>query len=365
MKIPFVDLQNQYFNIKNEIDEAIKSVISDSAFIGGKYVKLFEEQFSSLIGSRHCVSCANGTDALEIAIKSLNVSQNNEVITTAHSWISTSEAITNAGGKVTFVDTEKDTFNIDTKRIEEKINKNTVGIIPVHLFGQPCDMEEIIRIARKYNLWVIEDCAQSHLSEYKGKKVGNFGNLATFSFYPGKNIGAMGDAGCIITNDTKLADWCSKYALSGGKGQHFFEGVNSRMDGIQAAILSVKMKYIEGWTKERQKIALYYNFKLKRIKQISVPYLKDHRTHVYHLYVIKTDKRDELKTFLEHNGIKTNINYSKSLPFYPAYKYLNHTPSDFPVAYKNQDKILSLPIYPELSNIKIDYICEKINEFFG
>jgi dTDP-4-amino-4,6-dideoxygalactose transaminase len=362
MKIPFVDLHAQYLSIKPEIDSAIAQVIAESAFIRGKHVDTFEQAWAAMLKVRHCVSCANGTDALYIAMRGLGIKPGDEVITTAHSWIATTETITQAGGRVVFCDTRADSFNIDPNLIEARITKSTVGIIPVHLCGQPADMDEIMAIAKKHNLWVIEDCAQAHLAAYKGKLVGTFGNAATFSFYPGKNLGAYGDAGCIVTNDDRLADWTATFARHGGKGEHVMEGINSRMDGLQAAILNVKLPHLPAWTTARRRIAARYNELLGRIDNLVTPKIAAERSHVYHLYVIATDKRDVLKKSLADAGITTSLNYPKALPFYPAYSYLGHKPSDFPAAYRNQSRILSLPIYPEMTDDMIQYVADHCRE---
>lgn len=362
MKIPFVDLHAQYLSIKPEIDSAIAQVIAESAFIRGKHVDTFEQAWAAMLKVRHCVSCANGTDALYIAMRGLGIKPGDEVITTAHSWIATTETITQAGGRVVFCDTRADSFNIDPSLIEARITKATVGIIPVHLCGQPADMDEIMAIAKKHNLWVIEDCAQAHLAAYKGKLVGTFGNAATFSFYPGKNLGAYGDAGCIVTNDDRLADWTATFARHGGKGEHVMEGINSRMDGLQAAILNVKLPHLPAWTTARRRIAARYNELLGRIDNLVTPKIAAERSHVYHLYVIATDKRDVLKKSLADAGITTSLNYPKALPFYPAYSYLGHKPSDFPAAYRNQSRILSLPIYPEMTDDMIQYVADHCRE---
>ena len=237
MPVPFADLQLQYQTIKSEIDAAIAAVIRDNAFIRGPYVDAFEREFASAVDVEHCVSCANGTDALYLAMAALKVQPGDEVITTAHSWISTSAMITHAGATVVFVDTDDSTFTIDPAAIEAAITPRTVGIIPVHLYGQPADMDAIMAIARKHKLWVIEDCAQAHLARYKGRQVGTFGVAATYSFYPGKNLGAMGDAGAVVTNDSALAEHMTMLARHGGltKHQHRIEGINSRLDGMQAA----------------------------------------------------------------------------------------------------------------------------------
>jgi dTDP-4-amino-4,6-dideoxygalactose transaminase len=364
MKVPFVDLHAQYISIKPAIDAAIAEVIAESAFIRGPQVDAFEQAWSDTLGMKHCVSCANGTDALYIAMKGLGLKPGDEVITTAHSWISTSETITQGGGRVVFCDTEDETFTIDTRLIESKITSRTVGIIPVHLYGQAADMNPIMAIAQKHNLWVIEDCAQAHLASYQGKLVGTFGNAATFSFYPGKNLGAYGDAGCIVTNDSRLADWMAAYARHGGKGEHVMEGVNSRLDGLQAAILRVKLPYLQAWTEARRRVAARYDNLLSSIEGLVTPKVAPDREHAYHLYVIRTDGRDALRKYLTEAGISTVLSYPKALPFYPAYAYLEHSPEDFPVAHANQSRILSLPIYPEMGDEKISYVADCITKFF-
>ena len=364
MKIPFVDLHAQYLSIKQEIDAAIADVIRETAFIRGPHVDKFEKQFAEVVGTKHCVSCANGTDAIYIAMRGLGIRPGDEVITTAHSWISTSETITQAGGRVVFCDTDRETFTIDPLLIEAKITPRTVGIIPVHLYGQSADMGPIMEIAARHNLWLIEDCAQAHLAEYRGRQVGTLGRAATFSFYPGKNLGAMGDAGCLVTNDDNLAEWSALYARHGGKGDHQIEGINSRLDGLQAAILSVKLPHLRKWTEERRRVAALYDSALADIPEVETPRIAPDRSHVYHLYVIRCDRRDELKKYLADTGIPTVLNYPKALPFYPAYDYLSHTPADFPVAYEHQSKILSLPIFPEMTEAQVNYVTGKIRDFY-
>jgi dTDP-4-amino-4,6-dideoxygalactose transaminase len=364
MKIPFVDLHAQYLGIKPEIDAAIQDVITQSAYIRGPHLEKFEKSWAKTLGMKHCVSCANGTDALYIAMRGLGVKNGDEVITTAHSWIATTETITQAGGRVVFCDTDYDTFNINPALIESKITSRTVGIIPVHLYGQPADIDAIMVIAKKHKLWVIEDCAQSHLARYNGKLVGTFGNAATFSFYPGKNLGAYGDAGCAVTNDDAFADWMATYARHGGKGEHIMEGINSRLDGLQAAILNVKLPYLAKWTEQRRKVAARYNELLRGSGDVICPKVAPERDHVYHLYVIRTEKRDALKKFLGEKEIGTVLNYPKALPFYPAYAYLGHKNADFPVAFANQSRILSLPIYPEITDAMIRYVADSVKNFF-
>jgi dTDP-4-amino-4,6-dideoxygalactose transaminase len=364
MKIPFVDLHAQYLGIKTEIDRAMADVIAQSAYIRGPQVDAFESAWAKMLGLKHCVSCANGTDALYIAMRQLGIKPGDEVITTAHSWISTTETITQAGGRVIFCDTDNDTFTINPALIEAKITSRTVGIIPVHLYGQAADMDAIMAIAKKHKLWVIEDCAQSHLARYKGKLTGTFGNAATFSFYPGKNLGAYGDAGCAVTNDDMLADSMAIFGRHGGKGEHVMEGINSRMDGLQGAVLNVKLPHLASWTQARRRVAARYDELLKGVGDIVIPKVAADRDHVYHLYVIRTEKRDALKKYLADAGIATVLNYPKALPFYPAYAYLCHTSKDFPVAHANQSRILSLPIFPEMTDEMIVCVMEQIKTFF-
>jgi dTDP-4-amino-4,6-dideoxygalactose transaminase len=361
--IPFADLHRQYLALKKEIDTAMAEVIRESAFIRGPHVEVFEKKFAKLIGVSHCVSCANGTDAIYITLKGLGIGPGDEVITTAHSWISTSETITQAGAQVVFVDTEPDTFCIDTRKIEKKITKKTKAIIPVHLYGHPADMDPILVLAKKYDLKVIEDCAQAHLAKYKGRTVGTLGDAATFSFYPGKNLGAMGDAGCITTNNESLAEFCATFARHGGKNEHVMEGINSRMDGLQAAILNVKMDHLLSWNEERKKIAAHYNHELSKVPGLICPTVRENCEHVYHLYVIQHPRRDELRKHLERKGISTLLNYPKALPFYLAYARLGKLPKEFPTAYTHQQTIISLPIFPFMSESEITAVTDAIQNF--
>jgi dTDP-4-amino-4,6-dideoxygalactose transaminase len=366
MKIPFVDLKAQYLSIKTEIDTAIFNVINETAFIGGKYVQDFEQAFAEKYGIKHCISVANGTDSLYIIMKMLNIGNGDEVITVANSWISTSETISQTGAKPIFIDIDKDSYTIDVTLIESKINEKTKAIIPVHLYGQACDMDELLILAERYKIPIIEDCAQSHFSEYKNRKVGTFGIAGSFSFYPGKNLGAYGDAGCIITNNSELAEKCKMYARHGAlkKHNHLIEGINSRLDGIQASILLAKLPYIQEWTKKRINNAkLYYEY-LKTNNDIVLPSIKENTKHSFHLFVIRTDKRNELSKYLNENGIETAVHYPVALVNMPAYAYLGIQLSDYPNSMEYQHKILSLPMYPELTEEQIFYISEKINFFF-
>ena len=363
--VPFADLHAQYLTIKPEIDAAIADSIRTSAFIRGPHVQRFEREFAAAAGAKHCVSCGNGTDSLYISMHALGVKPGDEVIAPAHSWISTTETITQAGGTVVFCDTDSATFTIDPAQIEARITPRTVGIIPVHLYGQPADMDAIMAIARKHKLWVIEDCAQAHVARYKGRMVGTFGDAASYSFYPGKNLGAMGDAGAVVTSDAALADKMAMFARHGGlvKGDHQIEGINSRLDGLQAAILSVKLPRLASWTARRQAIAAEYNRQFQGYDPVKTPFVAVGREHVYHLYVIEHEHRDTLARHLSDCGISTVINYPVALPFVPAYRRMGHQPADFPDAYRNQSRILSLPIFPEMTQAQIQHVIDSVKSF--
>ena len=365
MPVPFADLQLQYQTIKSEIDTAISAVICDNAFIRGPYVDAFEREFAGAVDVAHCVSCANGTDALYLAMTALKVQPGDEVITTAHSWISTSAMITHAGASVVFADTDERTFTIDPAAIEAAITPRTVGIIPVHLYGQPADMDAIMAIAARHKLWVVEDCAQAHLARYKGRQIGSFGAAATYSFYPGKNLGAMGDAGAVVTNDRALAEHMTMLARHGGltKHQHQIEGINSRLDGMQAAILSAKLPHLPDWTKARQDAAGVYDAGLNQIEDVVVPAVGADRTHVYHLYTIEHPRRDALAAHLGANGVQTAINYPTALPFLAAYSRLKARPEQFPNAYRSQGRILSLPMFAEITREQQDEVIDLVRAF--
>jgi dTDP-4-amino-4,6-dideoxygalactose transaminase len=366
MKIPFVDLKAQYQSIKIEIDTAIENVISETAFIGGKYVKKFESNFAALYGVKNCVSVANGTDSLYIIMKMLGIGEGDEVITVANSWISSSETITQAGARPVFVDIDPDYYSMDIEKFKLAITPKTKALICVHLQGQMCDIEAFDKICKENNIYLIEDCAQSHFSEFNGKRAGLTGIAGSFSFYPGKNLGAYGDAGCIITNNDELADKFRMYATHGAlkKHEHKIEGINSRLDGIQAAILDAKLPHILEWTKHRIENAGIYNQYLSDIKEIVIPKVRPNSKHTFHLYVIRTEKRDELANYLKEQGVETAIHYPTVLPFLSAYEYLNAEKSDFETALNYQNQILSLPLYPELTTEQIKYVAKCIGDFF-
>lgn len=365
--IPLVNLKAQYRDISREIDQAIKDVVNETAFVRGKYVEAFEGAYASEYGVRRCISVANGTDAIYISLKMLGVGPGDEVITVANSWISTSETITQTGARPVFVDIDPDYYHIDASKIEEKITPKTKAIVPVHLYGQPCEILKIKSICEKYGLFLVEDCAQAHFAEHNGQRVGTFGNAGTFSFYPGKNLGAYGDAGAIITNDDDLASKLRMYANHGAitKHDHLIEGINSRMDGLQAAVLTAKLHHIHEWNRRRYEHGLTFNKLLADVKDIAIPKIRENGTHIFHIYAIRSQRRNELQKFLQGRGINTGIHYPVALPFMTAYKYLSHTPDDFPVAYAYQSQILSLPMYPELTVDDINYIVNAIKDFFG
>lgn len=359
--IKFLDLKSQYGSIKFDIDNAIKNVISDSAFIGGKYVKEFEIEFAKYQEAKHCIGVGNGTDALEIAIEALQLPANSEIIVPANSFIASAEAVTRNGHKVVFCDCDEYNYTISIPSLSSKITPNTKAIIAVHLYGHPCDMEKILDIAKEYNLKVIEDCAQAHGAEYKGKRVGAIGHIGAFSFYPGKNLGAYGDGGAIVTNDENLAKKCKMIANHGRieKYNHEFEGRNSRLDGLQAAILSVKLKYLDKWTETRIKIADYYLSNLENADDIILPKCEIWAKQVYHLFVIRSDKRDNLKQFLEANQIQTGVHYPVALPKLKAYEY-THQANESLIANKIDNQLLSLPMGEHLSQPNLEYIVKII-----
>jgi len=363
MKIPFVDLKAQYASIKDEIDGAIAAVLNETAFIGGKYVQEFEAEFARYCGTSHCVGVANGTDAIFIALKALGIGRGDEVITVANSFVATSEAIKMAGAQVVFVDIEPKTFNIDVSQIEQKITPKTKAIIPVHLYGQPADMEPIRAIAQKHGLRVIGDAAQAHGSTYKGQPIAALADITCFSFYPGKNLGAYGDAGALVTDNEQWAKAARMFANHGRtqKYDHDLEGVNSRLDGLQAAILSVKLRHIETWTEGRRQNAYLYNAALKETGVVTPEELDAVRA-VYHLYVVRVpaDRREDIQASLKSAGIDTGIHYPIALPYLNAYRHLGHTEKDFPNALKAAREIVSLPMFAELTAEHIQYVSSHI-----
>lgn len=362
MKIPFVDLKTQYYSIRKEIDEAIAKVIHDSSFIGGNYLASFEKNFAAYTGAKHCIGVGNGSDALFVALKMLGIKQGDEVITVANSFIATAEMITAAGGRVVFVDCDEETYNIDIKKIERVISSRTKAIIPVHLYGQPAEMDIITILAKSHGLFVIEDAAQAHGAFYKDKSVGTWGDCACFSFFPGKNLGAYGDAGAVVTNNDELAHKIRMYANHGRieKYNHELEGINSRLDGLQAAILDVKLKYLNRWTDRRRAIAACYDEGLRGL--VKTQSVFQDRKHVYHLYVIRVKNRERFSEYLSSKGVSTGIHYPVPLPFLKAYRYLGHTAREFPVANMLKDDILSIPIHENMTEEQVEYVINTVQD---
>jgi dTDP-4-amino-4,6-dideoxygalactose transaminase len=367
MNVPFLDLRAQYHSLQSTLDRAWRNVVDESAFIRGKFVSDFESEFSRITGAEHCIGVGNGTDALFIILKCLGIGAGDEVITPANSWISSSETIGQTGATAVFADVEKDFFCMDPAQLEKRITSKTKAVIAVHLFGQAADIDSIKAICDKHKLFMVEDCAQAHLTEYKGKVVGTFGDAAAFSFYPGKNLGAYGDAGGIIASNHKLAEKMRMYANHGSlvKHEHIIEGINSRLDGLQAAVLSAKLPYLKGWNRRRNELADNYRDLLTGVNEITLPEVRPGAHHTFHLYVIRCERRNELQAWLKESGIETQIHYPCPLPFLKAYGHQKNRREDFPVAAELQSQILSLPIYPEMERTAQYYVCEKIREFYS
>jgi len=366
VRIPLVDLGAQYRAHRQEFDAALARVIEKNAFVGGEAVKEFERRYAQQYGIRHCIACGNGTDAIYIVLRMLGLGTGDEVITTAASWISTSETISQAGAKPVFVDVD-DYYLIDVDRIERAITPRTRAVIPVHLYGQAAAMSQIRELCDARGLRLVEDCAQAHFAEWRGQRVGTFGDAATFSFYPGKNLGAWGDAGAIVTNDDELARRCRLYANHGAlvKHEHEMEGINSRMDGLQASLLTAKLSHIDVWTAGRRRVAALYDAALLGVGDLELPKLRSGATHVYHLYVVATSHRDALQAHLLARGVETAVHYPTALPLLPVYARLGFTAADVPNAARNQGRILSLPIYPEMTEEQVEYVADAIREYFA
>jgi dTDP-4-amino-4,6-dideoxygalactose transaminase len=365
MKVQFNDLRTLHLKHEEEIRNALSDVIDNSAFVLSKYVEDFEKKFATKLGVKHCIGVGNGTDALVVVLKMLGIGQGDEVITAANSFIATAEAINIVGAQPVFVDHDK-YFTINADQIEKKITSKTKAIIPVHLYGQAADIIPIRKICDHYKLFLVEDCAQSHFSLCHGSHTGTFGDAGTFSFYPGKNLGALGDGGCIVSNNDELAEKIRMYCNHGSseKYKHLFVGCNTRLDGIQAVVLSVKLKYIDEWNKMRELVASNYDKVLQFCPGVDIPMRKEFSNHIFHLYVIKAKNRDSLKDYLSEKGIQTGLHYPTALPFLPCYKSLGLTPDDFPESFSNQSKILSLPIFPYMAEDQTMYVANCINEFY-
>jgi dTDP-4-amino-4,6-dideoxygalactose transaminase len=365
MKIPFVDLKAQYLSIHSQMDDAIRDVLTTSSFIQGPKLEAFEYDFARLCNAPYCAGVGSGTDALYLALKAMGIGSGDEVISVSHTYIATTEAISFAGATPVFVDVEPDSQLMDPEKIEAAITPRTKAIIPVHLFGQMCDMDAILKIAEKHQLQVLEDCAQGHAAEFCGKR-SPVSTVAAFSFYPGKNLGAYGDAGAVVTHDKKIYEYVLQQRdhgrLPGAKYEHAHIGFGFRLDTLQAVILHVKLRHLEHWTEFRRRHAKHYSKRLKDVVQI--PFEYSDRRHVYHLYPIRTPKREALRKFLEEQGISTGIHYPIPVHLQPAYEFLKLKKGTLPITEKCCEELLSLPMYADLTGAQVDYVCDKVLEFF-
>lgn len=368
-----VDLQQQYQRIKPEIDAAIQDVLNSTAFIQGPQVGEFAKALANYTEAKHVITCANGTDALQIAMMALNFKPGDEIILPVHTYVATAEVIALLGLTPVFVDVEEKSFNIDVSQIKNKITKKTVAIVPVHLYGQCANMEAILKIAEEHQLYVIEDAAQSLSADFifsngNKKKSGTIGTIGTTSFFPSKNLGCYGDGGAIFTNDSSLAEKLTMMANHGQKVKYHHDtiGVNSRLDTLQAAILNIKLKYLNEYTKKRNEVADYYDKTLSSISQFELPYRVSYSTHAFHQYTVKVKgvDRDELKLYLDKCGIPTMIYYPVPLHFQKAYRQPGVELGAFPVTEKLSKTVLSLPVHTEMNEEQLSYICTIIRNYF-
>lgn len=363
MQIPLVDLHAQYLTIKNEIDEAIARVINHSAFIGGEDLRQFEKEFASYCEVKACVGVGNGTDALYLALRALDIGAGDEVITVAHTFIATAEVVTLAGARPVFVDIKEDTMVMDPDVLEAAITSRTRAIVPVHLYGQPCEMDRIMEIARRHGLKVIEDAAQAHGARWQGKRAGSMADVACFSFFPGKNLGAYGDGGAVVSQDETLIQRIRMLANHGrtDKYLHESEGVNSRLDGLNAAILRVKLRHLDAWNEARRRHAQQYTEILRRSGAI-LPIVNSSAESVWHLFVLRVRDRDSVQIKLQKQGIAAGIHYPVPLHRQPAYDYLGVPEGSLPVTERVAAHVLSLPMYPELTQEQINLIGRAVVE---
>lgn len=372
MKVNFYNSTREYIEKKNEFDDAIYKVLMSGKFIMGEEVEEIEALISSYTGAKYAVAVASGTDALVIASDILGFKQGKEVITSPFTFFSSVSCLYRNGAKPVFVDIDEDTFNIDTNLIEEKINKNTIGILPIHLFSQMANIDHIMSISKKYKLKILEDSAESFGMKWIGAKnllyhSGTIGDLGIYSFFPTKTLGAYGDAGMIVTNDENLYKLAKSYRVHGAtkKYYHDYVGYNSRLDTIQAAILKVKMKYIDESIEKRKIVADWYRDRLKNCSEIVLPRVKGKQKPVYYVFNIRSRKRDELQKYLKDYGIHTAIYYPKPLHLQKCFEELGYKKGNFPIAEKLCEEVLALPIYPEIRKDEVDYVCDKIQEFFS
>jgi dTDP-4-amino-4,6-dideoxygalactose transaminase len=363
--IPLVGLFDQYQTIQPEIDTAIKNIITSSAFVGGAEVRHFEQEFAAYCDAKACVGVGNGTDALYLTLRALGIGPGDEVVTVAHTFIATSEAISMTGATPIFVDVKDDTMLMDPALLEARITPRTKAIVPVHLYGQSCDMDAIMEIARKHGLKVVEDAAQAHGGRWRGQRVGSIGDAATFSFYPGKNLGAFGDAGAVVSQDEALIEQVRTIANHGRleKYTHKMEGVNSRLDGLQAAILRVKLRYLDEWNSKRRQIADAYMEQLSPLG-IGLPIVDKNAEAVFHLFVVRVAERERLQSLLKEEGIATGVHYPVPLHLQPAYEQ-RRAEFQLPATERAAQEVLSLPMYPELRQEQIEAVCNAVTAAYA
>src|SRR2546426_7831191 len=367
MKVPFLDLKAHHAPLIDEFDGAIREVIESSAFAGGPFVERFEEEFATFCGSRYAIGVGNGTDALWLTLLALGIGEGDEVITVPNTFFATAEAITYCKARPVFVDVDENTFTMNPAELKKSLTARTKAIIPVHLFGQPADMDPILELARAYGLFVIEDAAQAHGAEYKGRKAGTLGDAGCFSFYPGKNLGAFGEAGAVVTNDAELR---KKIQMLRDHGQarkyyHTLAGWNCRMDGIQAAVLSIKLRHLEEANLLRREHAWQYNQAFAGIDEVATPFEADYARHVYHVYAIRVQERDEVRRYLEEKGIGCGVHYPIPIHLQEACRGLGYKEGAFPVAEDLAEEFLSLPMFPELTEEQIEHVARCVSETAG
>jgi dTDP-4-amino-4,6-dideoxygalactose transaminase len=365
VKVPFLDLKAQYVSIKEEITSALQQVLNNTAFAGGPFVEQFEKDFASFCQCEFAIGVGSGTDALWMALLSLGIGPGDEVITTPNTFIATAEAISFCGAKPVFVDIDEKSYNMNPSLIKAAITQNTKAIIPVHLFGQTADMDPVMAVAREHGLFVIEDACQAHGAEYKGKRSGSIGDVGCFSFYPGKNLGAYGEAGAIVTNNAELAEKMRMFRDHGQqkKYYHSIVGWNARMDGFQGAILGVKLKHLTAWNNARRKNAQLYDSLLADVDDIITPVETEYARHVYHIYAIRTQNRDALINALVEKNIFCGIHYPVPIHLQNAYKFLGNKKGSFPIAEKCAEEFVSLPMFAELSQEQIRKVSNAIKCF--
>ncbi|MFC1522451.1 DegT/DnrJ/EryC1/StrS family aminotransferase [Elusimicrobiota bacterium] len=366
-RIPLLDLGREYSVLQKEIDAAVLRVLGSSCYIKGPEHDAFAREFAAYCGAQFCLPVANGTDALYLALQSLNLDHGDEVITTPTTFFATTETISKTGAKFVLAEIDKDLYTIDPAQIQKKITNKTRAIVPVHIYGCPCDMDRINKIAKKYNISVIEDACQAHGATLGGKKTGSLGNAAAFSFYPSKNLGAYGDAGAVVTNDPNIARQVTLLSSHGDlekKYEHRIEGANSRLDEIQAAILRIKLRHLDDSNKHRRCIAGLYREKLENISEVTCPIEPENARHVFHVFAIQAKKRDELAVHLKKEGVMVQIHYEKPLHLLPAYKNLGFKQGDYPISEELSKRVLSLPIFPHMKEEEVDFVCDKIRGFY-